>query len=166
MALAAELSRAGFGPTHLQTGASVAFEKIGEAFAITRIELETSADIPGIDDATFQKHAADAKRELPGLEGPERGQGRSFAAVSQRRRVGPVFVAARAANASCQVRVLKPLSVPARYAFAIWRLRLGCQPARNRCLNRKGLDKSSYVNLNGGRKLVSVLVSVLDPIAP
>ena len=65
MALAAELSRAGFGPTHLQTGASVAFEKIGEAFAITRIELETSADIPGIDDATFQKHAADAKENCP-----------------------------------------------------------------------------------------------------
>src|SRR5437870_13263586 len=41
MALAAELSRAGFGPTHLQTGASVAFEKIGEAFAIPQIELET-----------------------------------------------------------------------------------------------------------------------------
>ena len=65
MALAAELSRAGFTPTHLQTGASVAFEKIGEAFAITRIELETSADIPGIDDATFQKHAADAKENCP-----------------------------------------------------------------------------------------------------
>ncbi len=32
----------------------------------------TSADIPGLDDATFQKHAADAKRELPGLEGPGR----------------------------------------------------------------------------------------------
>jgi len=65
MALAAELSRAGFTPTHLQTGASVAFEKIGEAFAITRIELETSADIPGIDDATFQKHAANAKENCP-----------------------------------------------------------------------------------------------------
>src|SRR5258708_21643142 len=32
----------------------------------------TSADIPGLDDATFQKHAADAKRELPCLEGPGR----------------------------------------------------------------------------------------------
>src|SRR6266581_1848254 len=41
MALAAQLSGAGFGPTHLQTGASVAFEKIGAAFAIPQIELET-----------------------------------------------------------------------------------------------------------------------------
>ena len=38
---------------------------ISEAFAIIRIELDTSAQIPGIDDATFQKHAADAKQNCP-----------------------------------------------------------------------------------------------------
>ncbi len=65
MALAAQLSRAGFAPTQIRTGATVALEKIGDAFAITRIELATSADTPGIDDATFQKHAADAKQNCP-----------------------------------------------------------------------------------------------------
>jgi len=65
MALTAQLSRAGFAPTHIHTSATVALEKIGEAFAITRIELDTSAQIPGIDDATFQKHAADAKQNCP-----------------------------------------------------------------------------------------------------
>jgi osmotically inducible protein OsmC len=65
MALTAQLSRAGFAPTRIQTTASVALEKLGEAFAITRIELDTSANVPGIDDATFQKLAADAKQNCP-----------------------------------------------------------------------------------------------------
>ena len=65
MALTAQLSRAGFAPTQIHTSATVALEKIGEAFAITRIELDTSAQIPGIDEATFQKHAADAKQNCP-----------------------------------------------------------------------------------------------------
>jgi osmotically inducible protein OsmC len=43
----------------------VNLEKVGEAFAITRIDLETEADIPGIDEATFQKHALDAKQNCP-----------------------------------------------------------------------------------------------------
>jgi osmotically inducible protein OsmC len=65
MALTAQLSRARFTPTRIHTDATVTLEKIGEAFSITRIELETTADIPGIDDATFQKHAADAKQNCP-----------------------------------------------------------------------------------------------------
>ena len=40
-------------------------EKVGEGFSITTIELETEADIPGIDDATFQKYAQDAKQTCP-----------------------------------------------------------------------------------------------------
>jgi len=32
-------------------------KKVGEGFSTTRIELETGADISGIDDATFQKYA-------------------------------------------------------------------------------------------------------------
>jgi lipoyl-dependent peroxiredoxin len=65
MALAAQLSGAGFTPTHIHTGANVSFEKIGDGFAITRIELDTSADIAGIDDATFQKFVAGAKQICP-----------------------------------------------------------------------------------------------------
>ena len=65
MALAAQLSSAGFAPTDIHTRATVALERIGDTFSITRIELDTSAHIPGIDDATFQKHAADAKQNCP-----------------------------------------------------------------------------------------------------
>ena len=49
MALAAQLSGAGFTPTDIHTGAKVSFEKIGDGFAITRIEFDTSADVAGIE---------------------------------------------------------------------------------------------------------------------
>src|SRR6266403_3672485 len=65
MALTARLSGAGFAPTHIHTGANVTFEKTGDTFAITRIDLETSAHAPGIDDATFQKLVADAQQNCP-----------------------------------------------------------------------------------------------------
>jgi len=65
MALAAHLSRAGLTPTRIHTGAKVKLEKVGERFSITRIELETEAEIPGIDDATFQRNALEAKQNCP-----------------------------------------------------------------------------------------------------
>jgi osmotically inducible protein OsmC len=65
MALTAQLTRAGLPPTRIHTSAQVKLEKIGDAFAITRIDLNTEAQIPGIDDATFQKHALDAKQNCP-----------------------------------------------------------------------------------------------------
>jgi osmotically inducible protein OsmC len=65
MALTAQLSRAGITPTRIHTGAKVKLEKVGEAFAITQIDLETEAEVPGIDDATFQKYALEAKQNCP-----------------------------------------------------------------------------------------------------
>ena len=65
MALTAQLSRARITPRGIHTDAKVTLEKVGENFAITRIELETRADIPGIDNATFQKYALDAKQNCP-----------------------------------------------------------------------------------------------------
>ncbi len=65
MALTAQLSRQRITPTRIHTEARVKLEKVGEAFAITQIELETEAEIPGIDDATFQKYALDAKQNCP-----------------------------------------------------------------------------------------------------
>ena len=65
MALTAELSRARFTPTRIHTGATVTLTKIGEGFAITRIDLETAAEIPDIDDATFQRIALGAKQNCP-----------------------------------------------------------------------------------------------------
>src|SRR6266436_6998552 len=65
MALAAQLSGAGFTPNELDTVAKVSFEKAGDNFQITRIELETAADVPGVDETTFQALAADAKKNCP-----------------------------------------------------------------------------------------------------
>lgn len=65
MALTAQLSRQRITPTRIHTEAKVHLEKVGEAFTITQIELATEADIPGIDDATFQKYAQDAKQNCP-----------------------------------------------------------------------------------------------------
>ena len=56
MALTAQLSRGRITPTRIHTDAKVKLEKVGDGFSITSIELETEADIPGIDDATFQKY--------------------------------------------------------------------------------------------------------------
>ena len=65
MALTAQLSRARITPTRIHTNAKVSLDKVGEGFAITKIELETEAEIPGIDEATFQRYASDAKQNCP-----------------------------------------------------------------------------------------------------
>jgi osmotically inducible protein OsmC len=65
MALSHMLAGAGFKNTKVNTSAKVAFEKVGEGFAITRIDLTTDATVPGADDATFQKHANNAKAGCP-----------------------------------------------------------------------------------------------------
>jgi osmotically inducible protein OsmC len=65
MALSAGLGASGLTPERIKTTAKVFLEKQGDAFAIPRIELETEATVPGIDDATFQKHAEKAKANCP-----------------------------------------------------------------------------------------------------
>src|SRR5688572_30722631 len=65
MALAAQLTRAGQPPTRIHTTAQVKLDKVGDAFSITKIELDTEAEIPGIDDATFQQYANGAKQNCP-----------------------------------------------------------------------------------------------------
>jgi len=65
MALSAGLGKAGFNPTRVQTNAKVYLEKVGEGFGITKIELETEAEIPGIDEKTFQEQAEATKKNCP-----------------------------------------------------------------------------------------------------
>ena len=65
MALSHQLAQAGHPPTRVHTTAKVTFEKQAEGFAITRIDLATEAQVPGIDDATFQKMANGAKEGCP-----------------------------------------------------------------------------------------------------
>jgi len=65
MALSAGLGKSGFTPKRIHTTAQVHLEKVGEGFKITRIQLRTEAEIPGIDDKTFREHAEGAKKGCP-----------------------------------------------------------------------------------------------------
>lgn len=65
MALSGALGRAGFQPTSISTTAKAKLEITDAGAAITEIALTTKAEVPGIDDATFQEHAAGAKANCP-----------------------------------------------------------------------------------------------------
>lgn len=62
MFLSALLSGDGFKPTSIHTTAKV---HLGAGPAITLIELNTEAQVPGLDDAKFQEKAAAAKAGCP-----------------------------------------------------------------------------------------------------
>ncbi|NUB10213.1 OsmC family protein [Azospirillum sp. Vi22] len=65
MALSAGLSKAGHTPTRVHTTARVHLDKAGDGFAITKIELDCEAEIPGIDAETFRQQAEGAKKNCP-----------------------------------------------------------------------------------------------------
>ncbi len=65
MALSATLGRNGFTPESVKTEARVHLTKLEGGFGITRIELDTEARVPGIDDARFQEIADGAKKGCP-----------------------------------------------------------------------------------------------------
>src|SRR5258707_9054980 len=58
MALSGGLERAGHPPTSIETSARVHLERGDSGFRISRIELTTTADVPGIDAAAFAEQAA------------------------------------------------------------------------------------------------------------
>lgn len=65
MALSAGLERAGHSPKKVATTARVHLEKQEAGFAITGIDLDTEAEVPGLSDEEFQKHARQAKEGCP-----------------------------------------------------------------------------------------------------
>jgi lipoyl-dependent peroxiredoxin len=65
MAFANGLTQAGHRPQEIRTKASVHFDKGDQGFAITRIDLATEGDVPGIDEATFKRLAEEAKKNCP-----------------------------------------------------------------------------------------------------
>lgn len=65
MAFSATLGREGFEPKTIHTDAAVRFDKVGDGFAITRIDLTTTAEIPNIDETKFQELARAAKENCP-----------------------------------------------------------------------------------------------------
>jgi osmotically inducible protein OsmC len=65
MAFANILSKAGFKVNSISTEDAVHIEKKEDGFTITRIDISTVAEVAGIDNETFQKHAAEAKKGCP-----------------------------------------------------------------------------------------------------
>ncbi|MDQ3024434.1 MAG: OsmC family protein [bacterium] len=65
MALSGELVGAGFTPKRVETTAKVHVDKVGDGFTITRVELETLAIVPGIEEKRFQEIVVGAKNGCP-----------------------------------------------------------------------------------------------------
>ncbi len=65
MAFAGELGNAGHDPQRVATAARVHIDKSDEGFTITKIELKTEAEVPGIDEDEFQRIAEEAKAGFP-----------------------------------------------------------------------------------------------------
>ncbi len=65
MSLADLLSNEGHPPADLQTEARIRLEQTDEGFRITRIELRTTGDVPGVDEEQFAALAARAKATCP-----------------------------------------------------------------------------------------------------
>jgi lipoyl-dependent peroxiredoxin len=65
MALTVGLENAGYAPTSVVTTARVHLERAESGFRIPRIDLECTAQVPGIDEATFAEQAEAAKAGCP-----------------------------------------------------------------------------------------------------
>jgi lipoyl-dependent peroxiredoxin len=65
MALSNILAEAGHPPDSVQTDAVVTLRPTDDGPTITKIALTTVGQVPGIDEATFQEHAAAAKAGCP-----------------------------------------------------------------------------------------------------
>jgi osmotically inducible protein OsmC len=65
MALSGQLTTAGHAPESIQTTATLTMEKTDAGFTVTRIHLDVTARVPGIDEAAFTIAANNAKTGCP-----------------------------------------------------------------------------------------------------
>jgi len=65
MAVAFGLQRAGYTPTELNTEAAVSLDPDGDGFKISRSALTLTADVPGLDQETFDKISREAEQNCP-----------------------------------------------------------------------------------------------------
>lgn len=65
MALSAQLTEAGMTVESIKTHAAVKLDKVDGGFAITKVHLDLTANIPGIDRSTFETIANQAKTGCP-----------------------------------------------------------------------------------------------------
>jgi len=65
MAFSAELGKAGFTPTSIETTATITMEKTDAGFTVTESHLDMTAKIPNIDEQNFVAIANGAKAGCP-----------------------------------------------------------------------------------------------------
>jgi lipoyl-dependent peroxiredoxin len=65
MALAGVLARSDTPPTKLESEAKATFDKVGEGFGITKMELRIRGEVDGIDEDAFRQAAEQAKENCP-----------------------------------------------------------------------------------------------------
>jgi osmotically inducible protein OsmC len=65
MAVSNELSKAGFVPTRVDVVVEIDADKAEKGWTVQRSRIELRADVPGIDEETFQRVAALAKDGCP-----------------------------------------------------------------------------------------------------
>ena len=65
MALAAQLEKEGMPAENLHTWAAVTLDKVDGGFSISAVHLDLVANIPGADQASFERIANVAKAECP-----------------------------------------------------------------------------------------------------
>jgi osmotically inducible protein OsmC len=65
MAFSGDLGKAGFNPRSIQTQAQVHLDRIEGKARITRIQLETEAEVPEISNEQLQEIAEGAKQGCP-----------------------------------------------------------------------------------------------------
>lgn len=65
MALSQELAGQDHAPERLQVTAVSSFDKVGDDFRVTRMDLEVNGSVPGIDGPAFEKAAQAAKDGCP-----------------------------------------------------------------------------------------------------
>ena len=65
MAFSGNLEKNGTPPTRIETSAACTVEKVNDKMTVSKIALTVKATVPGIDDATFQRIAAETKEGCP-----------------------------------------------------------------------------------------------------
>lgn len=65
MALAFQLQGAGYEPTELTTEAAISLDPDGQGFKISKSHLTLTAEVPGLDQVTFDRLAEIAEKNCP-----------------------------------------------------------------------------------------------------
>ncbi len=65
MALSGQLTTAGTPPESIDTTATVTMEKTDAGFTVTKVHLDVTARVPGIDQSAFETAANNAKSGCP-----------------------------------------------------------------------------------------------------